>query len=207
MIRNIVRTALAGALVTGALFAGGTAASAQSSTIELPTIAPLQPIAQLDIDRYTGDWWQLAAVPQPFNLICAKDTRANYQVLSPIDVRVQNNCTTWTGGDNEIIGNARVNDTVTNAQLHVSFPSVPGMGDPAGPTNYIVTYIADDYSWALVGDPFRTSGFVLSRSPQVSTEQWQQIRSVVESRGYNSCLLLTSPTTAGSPDIRPLCTV
>lgn len=201
MIRSIIRTAVAGALVTGALFAGGSAASAQ------PLFEPLQPIAQLDVQRYAGDWWQIAAVPQPFNLNCAKDTRANYQVLDPSNVRVQNNCTRWDGGANEIIGNARVNDPVTQAQLHVSFPGVPTQDNPEGPTNYIVTYIADDYSWALVGDPFRTSGFVLSRSPQVSADQWKQIRSVVESRGYNACLLLTSPTTQGSNEIRPLCTV
>lgn len=98
-----------------------------------------------------------------------------------------------------------MNDPFTQAQLHVSFPGVPTQDNPEGPTNYIVTYIADDYSWALVGDPFRTSGFVLSRSPQVSADQWKQIRSVVESRGYNACLLLTSPTTQGSNEIRPLC--
>jgi apolipoprotein D and lipocalin family protein len=201
MIRSIIRTAVAGALVTGAVLAGGSAASAQ------PLFEPLQPIQQLDVQRYTGDWWQIAAVPQPFNLNCAKDTRANYQLLDANNVRVQNNCTRWDGAGNQIIGNARVNDPVTRAQLHVSFPGVPTQDNPEGPTNYIVTYIADDYSWALVGDPFRTSGFVLSRSPQVSADQWKQIRSVVESRGYNACLLLTSPTTQGSNEIRPLCTV
>lgn len=205
MIRNIVRTALAGALVTGAVLAGSGAASAQSSSFPAPE--PLQPIAQLDVNRYMGDWWQVAAIPQIFSLNCAKDTKANYQLLDPANVRVQNTCTTLTGGQNNIIGNARVNDTVTNAQLRVSFPGVPTQGDPAGPTNYIVTYIADDYSWALVGSPERGSGFVLSRSPQVSTEQFKEIRSVVESRGYNSCFFLTSPTTQGTNEVRPLCTI
>ncbi|MBY6349552.1 lipocalin family protein [Rhodococcoides corynebacterioides] len=201
MKRTFARAAAALALATGAALAGSGAASAQ------PLWEPLQPIQKLDIERYTGDWWQLAAVPQPFNLNCAKDTKANYQLLDPANVRVQNTCTRWDGGRNEILGNARVNDPVTQAQLHVSFPGVPTQDNPDGPTNYIVTYIADDYSWALVGDPFRTSGFVLSRSPQVSTEKWQEIRRVVESRGYNACLVLTSPTTEGSNEIRPLCTV
>lgn len=208
MIRTLVRTALAGALIAGAAFAGGGVATAQSSDFPaFPAFEPLQPVPSLDIERYQGDWWQLAAVPQFFNLNCARDTKANYQLIDPLNVRVQNTCTTWTGGQNNIIGNARVNDTVTNAQLRVSFPGVPTQGNPEGPTNYIVTYIADDYSWALVGDPFRSSGFVLSRSPEVSIERWQEIRRVVESRGYNACLVLTSPTTAGSQDIRPLCTV
>ena len=103
-----------------------------------------------------------------------------------------------------VVGNARVNDT---ASLHVSFPGVPFQDSLDGPSNYIVTYLADDYSWALVGDPSRVSGFVLSRSPVVDAAAWQQIRTVVEDAGYNSCLMLTSPTTEGLQEIKPLCTV
>ena len=175
-------------------------------TFELPTFEPLAPVPSLDVERYLGTWNQVAAVPQPFNLACARDTQANYQLIDASNIRVENTCTTWTGGQNGIVGNARVNDTVTNAQLHVSFPSVPTQGDPDGPTNYIVAYIADDYSWALVGDPLRTSGFVLSRSPEVSPEQFREIRAVAESKGYNSAFILTSPTPGGATDIRPLST-
>lgn len=169
--------------------------------------ADLQPVPSLDVERYLGTWFQLASVPQPFSLECARDTRATYSLNDPTNVRVDNRCTTWTGGENRIIGNARVNDATTQAQLHVSFPGVPFQSTPDGPTNYIVTFIADDYSWAFVGDPARLSGFVLSRTPAVSYEQWREIRSVVESRGYNACLLLTSPTTGGLDETRPLCTV
>ena len=191
------------ALVLGSGMFGSGVAAAEPA----PIWQPLAPIASLDVTRYMGTWNQIAAVPQPFNLECARDTQATYTLLDPANVKVENRCTTWTGGTSGITGNARVNDPVTNAQLHVSFPNVPTQGSPDGPTNYIVTYIADDYSWALVGDPFRISGFVLSREPVVTDSEWRNIRFVVESRGYNSCVLLTSPTTAANNDIRPLCTV
>ncbi|WP_430334671.1 lipocalin family protein [Rhodococcus sp. ACT016] len=168
---------------------------------------PLPPIPSLNIARYVGTWHQLAAVPQPFNIDCARDTRATYAVIDASNISVDNTCTTWAGGTDRVVGNGRVNDPVTNAQLHVSFPSVPMQGSPDGPTNYVVTYLADDYSWALVGDPARVSGFVLSRTPAVSDAGWRQIRSVVEARGYNSCLLLTSPNTDGRSDITPLCAI
>jgi apolipoprotein D and lipocalin family protein len=181
------------------------AAPAAADTSSNPV--PLKPVSSLDIARYLGDWYQLAAIPQPFSLICARDTMANYQLIDPSDIRVENTCTTWTSNENKIVGNARVNDKATGAQLHVSFPGVPTQESKDGPTNYVVTYIADDYSWAFVGSPQRTSAFVLSRSPNVSTDQWQQIRTIAEDRGYNACLILTSPTTGGSDEIRPLCTV
>lgn len=172
-----------------------------------PIWEPLQPVETLNVSRYIGDWYQLAAVPQPFNLMCAKDTRARYEVLDASNVSVRNTCTTWTGQPSGIVGNARVIDSVTNAQLHVSFPGVPTQDALDGPPNYIVTYIADDYSWALVGDPLRLSGFVLARSPVVDAAGWSEIRRVAETQGYNTCTILTSPTTEGVKDIRPLCLV
>ncbi|QBJ96250.1 lipocalin [Rhodococcus sp. ABRD24] len=200
--------------LTAGLFAAATAAAlatAAPASAQPPGSAdlwqPLAPIPSLDVARYVGTWYQLAAVPQPFNLQCARDSRAVYGVIDASNISVNNTCTTWSGGTDGVVGNARVNDPVTNAQLHVSFPSVPFQGSPDGPTNYVVTYLADDYSWAFVGDPARVSGFVLSRTPAVSDAQWKQIRSVAESRGYNSCLLLTSPTTGGRSDIAPLCTL
>ncbi|WP_408014632.1 lipocalin family protein [Rhodococcus xishaensis] len=200
-------------LLTGlfaAMVAAGVATAAPVSAQPTDSPGPWQPLApvpSLDIARYVGTWHQLAAIPQPFNVNCARDTRAVYELIDASNISVNNTCTTWSGETMGVTGNARVTDPVTNAQLRVSFPSVPTQGSPDGPTNYVVTYIADDYSWALVGDPARASGFVLSRTPAVSDAQWQQIRGVVESRGYDSCLLLTSPTTGGRDDITPLCTV
>ncbi|MDJ0392536.1 lipocalin family protein [Rhodococcus sp. G-MC3] len=197
--------ALAAATV-GLLAAGGTAQAAPAPSGSAG-FEPLTPVPSLDVARYLGTWNQVAAVPQPFNLECARDTQAIYSLIDPMNIRVENTCTTWSGEQNRIIGNARVNDTATNAQLHVSFPGVPTQENPEGATNYIVAYIADDYSWALVGDPLRTSGFILSRSPEVSPDKFREIRSVVESKGYNSTFVLTSPTPGGATGIQPLSTV
>ncbi|CDZ90026.1 lipocalin family protein [Rhodococcus ruber] len=186
------------------LAAAALAAAGAALTAAPAQAAPLTPVAELDVNRYMGTWYQLAANPAPFNLDCVLDTTANYTLIDERNVRVENSCTTVTGERRGIVGNARVNDT---ASLHVSFPGVPTQDSLDGPSNYIVGYLADDYSWALVGDPTRVSGFVLSRSPVVDAAAWQQIRSVVEQQGYNSCLMLTSPTTEGLQEIKSLCTV
>ncbi|MET7769633.1 lipocalin family protein [Nocardia sp. NPDC005366] len=161
----------------------------------------------LELDRYLGTWYQLAAVPQFFNLVCARDTMATYALDPQGNVSVRNRCTTWMGTPNEISGTATVNDRVTGAQLHVSFPGVPTQESLEGPTNYIVTALGDDYSWALVTDPSRLSGFVLSRTPALNEAQWQQIRTAIEAAGQSQCMYLTSPTTGGLSGIAPLCTV
>ncbi|UGT44892.1 lipocalin family protein [Nocardia yamanashiensis] len=163
------------------------------------TAAPPAPVPNLDTQRYLGTWLQLAAIPQPFNLLCARDTRAVYEP-APTGLTVRNSCTTWLGARDELTGTARVNDPETNAQLGVSF-----RGETAPATNYIVTALDPGYGWAVVVNPERTAGFVLSRTPDPDAAQWAAIRSGLDAAGVDSCLLLTSPVTGGFEGIEPLC--
>ncbi|MFD6396896.1 lipocalin family protein [Nocardia sp. NPDC060249] len=166
---------------------------------------PPAPVPSLDLDRYLGDWHQLAAIPQVFNLNCARDTSANYSLDARGDIAVHNRCHTWSGGVDEIRGTAIVNDPVTNAQLHVSFPGVIGQDGREGPTNYLVTALGPDYSWALVTSPSRLSGFVLSRTPALDESTWQRIDEAIRIAGQDPCVYLTSPTTGGREGVLPLC--
>ncbi|MEU8899867.1 lipocalin family protein [Nocardia sp. NPDC048505] len=163
---------------------------------------PVTPVPRLEVDRYLGTWQQLAAIPQPFNLVCARDTSANYSLNPNGDITVRNSCSTWTGGRNEITGVAKVTDPVSQAQLAVSF-----RGEAEPRTNYVVTALDPDYRWALVVNPERTAGFVLSRTPAPDAGQWNDIRAAIDAAGVDPCLLLTSPTTGGDERIVPLCTV
>ncbi|WP_245717956.1 lipocalin family protein [Nocardia miyunensis] len=185
----------------------GVVAAALSIAVPTATAAPPAPVPRLDLGRYLGTWYQLAAVPQYFNLVCARDTRATYALDPRGDVSVHNSCTTWTGAPNRIEGTAAVTDPVTDAQLHVSFPGVPTQDRRDGPPNYIVTALGPDYDWALVTDPARISGFVLSRTPALDPARWAAIRAAVAAAGENSCTYLTSPTTGGLDTFAPLCSV
>ncbi|MEU1205247.1 lipocalin family protein [Nocardia sp. NPDC005825] len=161
--------------------------------------APPAPVPTLEVSRYTGTWLQLAAIPQPFNLACARDTQADY-TPTPDGLIVRNSCTTWLGTRDEITGTARITDPATNAQLGVSFR---GESDPA--TNYIVTALDPDYRWSVVVNPGRTAGFVLSRVPVPDAGQWSAIRAGIDAAGMDPCLFLTSPVTGGFDRIEPLC--
>ncbi|MBF6415034.1 lipocalin family protein [Nocardia cyriacigeorgica] len=192
---------------------GAALASIAAAAVLLPQTAaadplpgPPRPVAGLEVDRYLGTWRQLAAIPQVFNVSCARDTTANYRLTERGDIAVHNSCVTWTGELNQIRGSATVNDPQTNAQLHVSFPGVPGQDQQRGATNYIVTALGPDYSWALVTDPTRLSGFVLAREAALDTTTWDDVRAAITAAGQSPCVYLTSPTTGGIGDIAPLCT-
>jgi apolipoprotein D and lipocalin family protein len=188
------------------LFGGGRVGGGSSQLISTASSTPGNELKEaglkVDLGRYAGKWYQVAALPQPYSLQCANDTTAEYAVLDESTISVRNSCGTFFG-PSVIEGTAAVR---SDASLRVNFPDVP-FQDTAGPTNYRVTYLADDYSLAVVGDPDRNSGFVLSRSPSLSAAQWSEVRSVVESRGWWSCSFLTVPMAEGRRDVVPLCTL
>lgn len=156
----------------------------------------------VDLGRFAGTWYQVAALPQPYSLQCAHNTTAEYGVIDDSTISVRNSCGTLFGGRSGIEGTATVR---SDASLRVNFPGVP-FQNPDGPVNYRVTHLEEDYSLAVVGDPNRLSGFVLSRTPDLSPEEWSRVRGIVESRGWNSCLFLTVPMDGGRGDVTPLCT-
>ncbi|NLA54945.1 MAG: lipocalin family protein [Corynebacterium humireducens] len=156
----------------------------------------------VDLERFAGTWYQVAALPQPYSLQCAHNTTAEYGVIDESTISVRNSCGTLFGSRSGIEGTATVR---SGASLRVNFPGVP-FQDPEGPVNYRVTHLEEDYSLAIVGDPYRLSGFVLSRTPDLSPETWSRVRGIVESRGWNSCLFLTVPMEGGRGDTAPLCT-
>lgn len=164
----------------------------------------LSQVDSVDLERYAGQWFQVAAIPQPYTLQCTNDTKAEYAITAPGTVSVRNSCGSAISSDSVIEGEATVRDTDTNASLRVNFPMVP-FQDENGPVNYRITYLADDYSVAVVGDPTRSSGFVLSREPVLDPEQWSTVREVIENRGWWSCAFLTVPMAEGRGDATPLC--
>ncbi|HFG8760810.1 lipocalin family protein [Corynebacterium striatum] len=100
-------------------------------------------------------------MPQPAQLQCGSNSVANYSVIDARTISVDNSCRTYLGGRSGIHGTASVR---SDASLRVNFSGIPFQNEN-GPVNYRVTYLAEDYSLTIIGDPDRLSGFVLSRTP------------------------------------------
>lgn len=199
MLRRLVRRAVTPAatlaLAAGLLVSG--AGTAQAAT-------PLPPVPSVDLNRYVGVWKEVASIPQIFTLQCLSKTTATYAVVNPSTISVVNRCESLFGIPSTVTGQATVLDPATNAQLRVAFNGVPNFGTTTTP-NYVITALAPDYSWAIVGDPGRSSGFVLSRSGVLTKAQWSQVRSTLTQRGYNTCSFFTTPQPGGRLFKLPLC--
>jgi apolipoprotein D and lipocalin family protein len=138
---------------------------------------PVQSVGQVDLGRYVGKWYEIAAFPMYFQRQCVGDTTAEYALRSDGDIAVVNRCRTETGFD-EAVGKAWVVDGTGNARLKVSF-FWPFRAD------YWIVGLDDEYRWAVVGNPNRKYLWVLSRTPRMPRDQLDRALQAVVSQGFD----------------------
>jgi len=122
---------------------------------------PLTTVHHVDIPRYMGVWYEIASYPQWFSRGCF-NTSATYTLRADNKVDVLNQCHKGspTGPLKTAKGVAYVANTDTNAELKVSF-FWPFYGD------YWIVELGDDYEYAVVSEPGRSTLWILSRSTQM----------------------------------------
>jgi apolipoprotein D and lipocalin family protein len=147
--------------------------------LHLPAFAetPVTPVAQVDLDRYVGKWFEIAAFPMYFQRDCVGDTTAEYALAPDGSVSVTNRCRT-DGGFDQAEGKATVVEGSNNARLKVSF-FWPFRSD------YWVVGLDPDYRWAVVGNPNRRFLWVLSRTPQLPQESLEAALKAAADQGYD----------------------
>jgi apolipoprotein D and lipocalin family protein len=134
-------------------------------------------VGKVDLGRYLGKWYEIAAFPMFFQRQCVGDTTAEYALRPDGDIAVVNRCRTEKGFD-EAVGKAWPVDATGNAQLKVSF-FWPFRSD------YWVVGLDDDYRWAVVGNPNRKYLWVLSRTPRLPVEQLDRALQAAASQGFD----------------------
>ena len=161
---------------------------------EIPDTAP-QTVESVDIEQYIGLWYEIASYPQFFNIGC-NCTTAEYEIKPDGNLRVTNKCKLFApnGPPNNIIGSAVPVAGSNNTRLTVGFFGNQ-MGGDVG--NYWIIELADDYSYAVVSDPFRGTWFLLSRTKTIDESLYEEIvdravqdgfiRSRIERTNQNGC--------------------
>jgi lipocalin/uncharacterized protein YbjT (DUF2867 family)/ligand-binding SRPBCC domain-containing protein len=160
--------------------------------------AAVRTVRFVDLDRYAGDWFEIARFENRFQRQCVGDVRATYARRADGRIDVVNRCRT-VAGQTEARGVARVADEQTHARLKVRFaPSwlswlPPVWGD------YWVIGLAPDYSWAVVGDPDRDYLWILARTPRLDAEEAEAARTAARDNGFDVRRLMQTPQEAARP--------
>ena len=140
---------------------------------------PMTVAADLDLSRYLGKWYEIARFPNRFEKGCVGVT-AEYAEREGGTIEVINTCRKGTlDGPIEVAkGSARVE---APGRLSVTF--VPWL--PFARGDYWVLYVAPDYGLAVVGAPKGTTGWILSRTPQITAKQRADADQVLLKNGYD----------------------
>lgn len=151
---------------------------------------PLDVVPSVDVQRYAGKWYEIASYPTPFQRGCT-GTTAEYSLRDDGRVRVVNRCFQGSleGPEQSIEGSARIVDAETNAKLKVSFFG-PFEGD------YWIIELDEDYQWAVVSEPSRSTLWILSRTPTLNDETYDMILGRLIDRGYDVTRLNRTPQPA-----------
>ena len=140
-------------------------------------------VSYVDLNKYTGLWYEISKIPNSFQDHCAYGTTAEYKIDEDGDIIVTNSCYDEDGKPDAAEGLAKVVDKNTNAKLEVSFFSILGIRPFWG--DYWIIGLDENYQWAIVGTPSRKYGWVLSRTPSLPDETLQKIFSILKEQNYN----------------------
>ena len=77
--------------------------------------AQVQTVSRVDLDRYLGQWHEVARYPNRFQKSCASDVVATYSRRDDGRIRVVNRCRESDGKVKDAEGVARVVDAASNA--------------------------------------------------------------------------------------------
>jgi apolipoprotein D and lipocalin family protein len=158
------------------------------TTTERLGLPALQTVERVEVDRYLGDWFEVASFPQDVQAGCS-GTNTNYALRDDGEIDITNRCIK-DGEEDVATGIARIVDTDTNAKLEISFFR-PFYGD------YWVIELGDElpdeYSYAVVGHPSRDYLWILSRTPTLDNALYDNVVSRLQTVGYEIDRLAKTP--------------
>ncbi|SIQ15693.1 lipocalin family protein [Solilutibacter tolerans] len=148
-----------------------------------PATLPNQAVSTLNLERYSGQWHEIAHLPMFFQRKCVANITATYTLRDDGQVDVRNACDQADG--ERIVSQGRARRVPDQpGQLEVRFAPAWLSWLPMTWADYWVIEIDPDYQWAVVGGPSRDYLWVLSRTPQMARADFEAIRQRAAQRGY-----------------------
>lgn len=159
---------------------------------------PLATIPYLDVPRYIGRWYEIAKYPNRFQKRCVGDTTAEYGLQPNGNLQVINRCRMEDGRFDEAIGAARQIGERSSPRLEVRFAPAWLSFIPAVWGSYWVIDLDPDYQLVAVSEPKREYLWILSRSPKVSPDVYDNLLQRLRTKGFDTRKLETTIHAANS---------
>jgi len=143
-----------------------------------------EPKKAVEIEKYLGKWYEIARYENTFEKDCEAVT-AEYKKLTDGNVGIKNSChqNGIDGFLEEADGKAKIVESSNNAKFKVSFWGPFYVG------NYWILDRADDYSWAIVGEPSGRYLWILSRNAPLLEKEKRALYKKAQDLNYDLSLL------------------
>ena len=145
----------------------------------------MAPVPTLDLQRYSGTWYEIARLPNPFQQKCVHSVVVRYAVRDDGRLDVLNECVEADGRRSRAAGVARLADPKgPPSQLKVRFAPAFLSFLSAVWGDYWVIDLTPDYSYAVIGGPKREYLWILGREPRMADPLYDEVLARV-SRFYD----------------------
>jgi len=164
-----------------------------SAQVEQPEA--VKTVDSVDLDRYQGTWYEIARYPNKFQKKCVGNTTATYKKLDSGRIEVINECLLKNGKTDKAKGKAKIVDTKSNAKLKVRFAPAWLSFIPQVWGDYWIIDLDKEYQYVAIGDPKRKYFWILSRTPTLESQTYQEILRKAEKMGFAPNKVIETPQT------------
>jgi apolipoprotein D and lipocalin family protein len=152
----------------------------------------LRVVPDVDYQRYTGTWYEIARLPNRFQRACVSDVTATYAPRSDGRIVVTNRCRQADGEVREASGVARRVEGRPRSVLKVRFAPALLSFLPLVWGDYHIIELGTDYDYAVVGTPNRAYLWILARRPDIDPELYRRLLDRVREQGFDVSALTTT---------------
>jgi apolipoprotein D and lipocalin family protein len=139
---------------------------------------PLATVPSVDLNRFQGQWYEIAHLPRPTQADCT-GTKAAYALTSPTTLTLVHQCYvgSLSGPVRQNVANAVVQDSSATAKLSVDFGGFYG--------DYWIIDLGEMYDYAVVGHPSRDYLWILSRTPKLDASTLADVTKRAQENGFD----------------------
>lgn len=152
-------------------------------------LADVKTAPKVDLQKYSGVWYEIARLPNKFQKDCASDVTATYTLSPDRTIKVLNRCREAGKSkpkEAEGVGRVAKEDNGSNSILEVRFaPAILSFVDGVW-GDYRILELDEQYRYAVVGSNDRKYLWILSRSPTLSDDIYKQLLARAAAQGFNS---------------------
>jgi apolipoprotein D and lipocalin family protein len=144
-----------------------------------------------ELSRFQGHWYEISRIPRDYDRTCF-DTTADYELVSDGKLELRHACHlgSGTGALSQFAAPATVDDPAVPAKLTLDLGLYRG--------SYWVLEVGKDYEYALIGHPSLTMLWVLSRTPTLASDVYENLRAKASHEGYDPDALEMTPISSSN---------